>query len=280
MNNTFQNIKKARSAFTLIELLVVIAIIAILAAILFPVFARARENARRSSCQSNLKQIGLGILQYAQDFDEKYPMYRVDQPTTPIPVTAVYGWADAVQPYIKSTQLYQCPSETTAPTPPDATYPNPAVQSGYCDYVYNVALGSQPSTGAPATGSGASLSALEQSSLTMMAMDGKQNGSNASVNTADNGSARMSTRGSGSGAGLAQASNFNTSLHLAGCNMLFADGHVKWQKGRDGAPTYFATIYNTNTPFSVSENNFTMHPYDVPVANPQPVFQYSSPAYP
>ncbi len=62
-----------RFAFTLIELLVVIAIIAILAAILFPVFARARENARRSSCQSNLKQIGLGVMQYIQDYDEKYP---------------------------------------------------------------------------------------------------------------------------------------------------------------------------------------------------------------
>ena len=60
-----------RSAFTLIELLVIIAIIAILAAILFPVFSRARENARRASCQSNLKQIGLGMLQYAQDYDEQ-----------------------------------------------------------------------------------------------------------------------------------------------------------------------------------------------------------------
>ena len=62
--------------FTLIELLVVIAIIAILAAILFPVFARARENARKSTCQSNLKQIMLGVLQYAQDYDERLPIYR------------------------------------------------------------------------------------------------------------------------------------------------------------------------------------------------------------
>ena len=69
-----------KRGFTLIELLVVIAIIAILAAILFPVFARARENARRASCQSNLKQIGLGIFQYTQDYDEKM---RPAAPTTP-----------------------------------------------------------------------------------------------------------------------------------------------------------------------------------------------------
>jgi prepilin-type N-terminal cleavage/methylation domain-containing protein len=64
---------RKRTGFTLIELLVVIAIIAILAAILFPVFARARENARRASCQSNLKQIGLAVYQYTQDYDEKCP---------------------------------------------------------------------------------------------------------------------------------------------------------------------------------------------------------------
>ncbi len=65
--------RSGTSAFTLIELLVVIAIIAILAAILFPVFARARENARKSNCQSNLKQIGIGFAMYAQDFDEMLP---------------------------------------------------------------------------------------------------------------------------------------------------------------------------------------------------------------
>ena len=97
----------------MIELLVVIAIIAILAAILFPVFARARENARRSSCQSNLKQIGLGILQYAQDYDEKYPMSR--SPNIPFGTFMNTGdapWHLAVQPYVKSVQLFKCPSYT------------------------------------------------------------------------------------------------------------------------------------------------------------------------
>jgi prepilin-type N-terminal cleavage/methylation domain-containing protein/prepilin-type processing-associated H-X9-DG protein len=114
--------KQVRKAFTLIELLVVIAIIAILAAILFPVFGRARENARRSSCQSNLKQIGLGMIQYAQDYDERM---------VPARNGAVVGntpWHHLLQPYIKSVQLFKCPSNTStdnvqntggaAPNPP------------------------------------------------------------------------------------------------------------------------------------------------------------------
>ncbi len=91
-------------AFTLIELLVVIAIIAILAAILFPVFARARENARRASCQSNLKQIGLSFIQYSQDYDGKLPFDRwFNSP-------AYLNWGQALQPYTKSIQLFACPS--------------------------------------------------------------------------------------------------------------------------------------------------------------------------
>ena len=104
-----QSSVKTRSAFTLIELLVVIAIIAILAAILFPVFARARENARRSSCQSNLKQIGLGIMQYAQDYDEKYP-YGLNS-------NFQQGWATQTQPYLKSIQVFRCPSDSNDTTP-------------------------------------------------------------------------------------------------------------------------------------------------------------------
>jgi prepilin-type N-terminal cleavage/methylation domain-containing protein/prepilin-type processing-associated H-X9-DG protein len=91
--------KTAKTGFTLIELLVVIAIIAILAAILFPVFARARENARRSSCQSNLKNVGLGFQQYLQDYDELFPQ-------------SSGTWASvSLQPYIKSTQIFTCPSD-------------------------------------------------------------------------------------------------------------------------------------------------------------------------
>ena len=106
-----QNVKKA---FTLIELLVVIAIIAILAAILFPVFARARENARRASCQSNLKQIGLGILQYVQDYDEKYPRSRTANVAFNGFNNNTAPWHLVIQPYVKSVQLFQCPSNTAA----------------------------------------------------------------------------------------------------------------------------------------------------------------------
>ncbi len=102
---------RSNQGFTLIELLVVIAIIAILAAILFPVFGRARENARRSSCQSNLKQIGLGALQYAQDYDER--LLLSDDGTTGSSTTQPKRWMDFVQPYIKSSQLFTCPSDPT-----------------------------------------------------------------------------------------------------------------------------------------------------------------------
>ncbi|RYX85499.1 DUF1559 domain-containing protein [bacterium] len=99
-----------RLAFTLIELLVVIAIIAILAAILFPVFARARENARRASCQSNLKQIGLGLMQYAQDYDETLPAWY-NGPSNVSNATTSWKWNDSIFPYVKSEQVFTCPSD-------------------------------------------------------------------------------------------------------------------------------------------------------------------------
>ena len=93
-----------RRGFTLIELLVVIAIIAILAAILFPVFARAREKARQSSCQSNQKQLGLAFFMYATDYDQRYPNRDVGAAPTR------FGWTDMLDPYIKNMQIFVCPS--------------------------------------------------------------------------------------------------------------------------------------------------------------------------
>jgi len=95
-----------RRGFTLIELLVVIAIIAILAAILFPVFARAREKARQSSCLNNVKQITLGALMYVQDYDERFPYYGQGSYT----VDPWVFWPHQFQPYIKNWQVYVCPS--------------------------------------------------------------------------------------------------------------------------------------------------------------------------
>jgi prepilin-type N-terminal cleavage/methylation domain-containing protein len=124
--------RSVRSGFTLIELLVVIAIIAILAAILFPVFAQARENARRAACQSNLKQIGLGFAQYTLDYDGTYPQPVSNRAGTsgwgstgffsPFPPGVEPGspglsqtgpltnWMNVLQPYLKSTQVFTCPS--------------------------------------------------------------------------------------------------------------------------------------------------------------------------
>jgi len=96
---------RRKKGFTLIELLVVIAIIAILAAILFPVFARAREKARQTSCLSNMKQIGLAADMYCQDYDETFPM------SIYTPGTVVVTFYHVLMPYMKNTQMLQCPSE-------------------------------------------------------------------------------------------------------------------------------------------------------------------------
>ena len=99
--------RRNTTAFTLIELLVVIAIIAILAAILFPVFAQAREQARKTSCLSNTKQIGLAVLMYTQDYDEQFPL-ATDSQTATDP-NHFFTWQDLVQPYMKSYNLVLCP---------------------------------------------------------------------------------------------------------------------------------------------------------------------------
>jgi prepilin-type N-terminal cleavage/methylation domain-containing protein/prepilin-type processing-associated H-X9-DG protein len=210
-----------RKGFTLIELLVVIAIIAILAAILFPVFARARENARRASCQSNLKQIALGMFQYTQDYDERYPRLYIDIDgssgwTPPTTATGDQGWAFTIQPYLKSIQIFQCPSETTSP--------GPYAQYGgatYTDYWFNRIMAGQ------------SQAAIDSVALTVMNGDGNSYDSlyyyDGTIANGSTGTA--TTAGPITGLGVAHL------RHLDGANFAFADGHVKWQKGQGSGST-------------------------------------------
>ncbi|MFO7945480.1 MAG: DUF1559 domain-containing protein [Armatimonadota bacterium] len=122
---------KRTNGFTLIELLVVIAIIAILAAILFPVFARAREKARQTSCLSNVKQLSLGVQMYLQDFDETLPFAHLYTTGTPdhnefsgLSRNFLY-WMDLIKPYVKNKQFYNCPSTSNQ----------------WCSYGYNIQCG-------------------------------------------------------------------------------------------------------------------------------------------
>jgi prepilin-type N-terminal cleavage/methylation domain-containing protein/prepilin-type processing-associated H-X9-DG protein len=223
--------KNAKRGFTLIELLVVIAIIAILAAILFPVFARARENARRASCQSNLKQIALGVFMYNQDYDERLPQSSVGS-TAPYSDSNPYGWADALQPYLKSTQIFQCPSETGGP--------NANVTYGlYTDYWINsLATGKSDAT-------------FDAPAVTVLLGDG-QSGSAAAASAGDSrgayiGSARYTSGGTAQTCPSTAKADIGTGAHrhLTGANIAFADGHVKWEKGVSDSSNVLSAVYNS-----------------------------------
>ena len=216
---------RSHKGFTLIELLVVIAIIAILAAILFPVFARARENARRASCSSNLKQVGLGLLQYSQDYDEQlvnhfYGDQGYNPSTSPTANPVRYKWMDAVQPYVKSTQLFVCPSASNLGYTPYINIPNGETRGtgfyggyGINNIDYNTGNNYTP----PVWEGAKNLSAIAAPSTTVWVLDSNGNfeianefGTNVGVPT-----------------GTPPDVNWIRWRHLDTANVLFCDGHVK-----------------------------------------------------
>lgn len=198
-----------KKGFTLIELLVVIAIIALLAAILFPVFARARESARRSSCQSNLKQIGLGVMQYIDDYDDYFP-YNV--------YSGGIQWYDVIEPYTKNTNIFYCPSSP--------------IRNVYDEGNYGINRRVVVDSGVPIK-----RSIINLSSEVYMIMDSgiyrmrettalnPAGGNSYLPGAGDRGRVNTGTMGA------AFVRDYQSGRHFAGINIAFADGHVKWYKG-------------------------------------------------
>jgi len=231
-----------RRGFTLIELLVVIAIIALLAAILFPVFAQAREKARQTQCLSNLRQIGLGVLQYAQDSDEMVVHTELGGDRDD---AHEYYWGDMLAPYLKNTQILACPDALH----PLAFKPAPLTYTQQWSYAYGVndivdnTAACTADVDDPACQhigvAGQSLAAVTAPAATILicdnapALDEVNDGDGSSAETGLN-HARHEINwqwGHRNPAVLAQdgKSQDGFARHTAGFEMVLADGHARWR---------------------------------------------------
>ena len=239
----FRNHAKLRTAFTLIELLVVIAIIALLAAILFPVFGRARENARRATCQSNLKQLGLGMIQYSQDYDELFT-YNTS------------GWASRIYPYVRNKDVYTCPDDTFYPASPevDISYDwnSPFVGLGGPIHLSQLDGPSKTVMILEVAGCSSDPSniATDVSIMDQTGGEGNMRGGNTNGNEERvYATGPMAQRGPGPDNTNLFYPNEDTTQppldgrHLSGSNFLAYDGHVKWLPG-----DWVSTGYNPAAP--------------------------------
>ena len=214
-----------KKGFTLIELLVVIAIIAILAAILFPVFARAREKARQTSCLSNLKQLGLGLLMYSQDYDEKFPTYLWGEGNTGVANSCT--WWGGIYPYVKNVQIFACPSRNTTGNdsfpvwlPSNPQFVNQSINYGYNELMAN-------------TAGGIAMARLTSPSETVVLGDCSSSWIGGYWSATDRSLLiRIAYAAGAAGCGcppnMAQITQTGQSAHNGGGNIAFADGHTKW----------------------------------------------------
>lgn len=204
-----------RRGFTLIELLVVIAIIAILAAILFPVFARAREAARATSCRSNLKQLGTAMQMYVQDYDQTYPSSWYGTAYGP---NTGYTWRIASLPYIKNVQVFYCPS---APASSKTWDGSPAFTPNewnlHSSYGYNQIHWDSTSPNLLNPPSGRAEAVITSPAETILLAE-KQDAIDQIAFQPDT----VYTYGN--------AEPLASRRHSEGSNFLFGDGHVKWLK--------------------------------------------------